>query len=330
MVALFGIFLLTLLVLTAIAIVRERNLFVAVILTAVYSLLMASNFFILDAADVALTEAAIGAGIATVLFLGALSLTAESEKKVRTERRVLTLAVLTLLLFIILYSTGDNPRVGDPAAPVHQHVAPWYLENTPRFIDIPNVVTAVLASYRGYDTLGELLVVLTAGIGVLFVLSAGRRRLLPRRQHVSRFTHPGLRQHEIPKVHGKLMAPFIILFGLYVQFHGDYGPGGGFQAGALIAAGVILYALLEGERRALTVVPPSVLFGIAIGGALLFLSIGIAGMLLGGNFLDYSVLASDPITGQHWGIIGVELAVGMTVTGVLLSVYHSFASREQT
>jgi multicomponent Na+:H+ antiporter subunit B len=327
-VALFGTFLLLLLVLTALAIVRERNLFVAVILTAVYSLLMASNFFILDAADVALTEAAIGAGIATVLMLGALALTAETEQRVRTRWRTLSLGTLSLMLFAILYSTTDNPRVGDPQAPVHQHIAPWYLQHTPEAIDIPNVVTAVLASYRGYDTLGELLVVLTAGIGVLFVLSAGRSRLLPRRHHVSRFTHPGLRQHEIPKVHGKLVVPFIILFGLYVQFHGDYGPGGGFQAGALVAAGVILYGLLEGERRALTVIPPWFLFALAIGGALMFLGIGFACILGGGNFLDYSALSADPIAGQHWGILGIELGVGMTVAGVLLSVHHSFASRE--
>jgi multicomponent Na+:H+ antiporter subunit B len=328
-VALFGLFLLTLLVLIAIAIVRERNLFVAVILTAVYSLLMASNFFILDAADVALTEAAIGAGIATVLFLSALALTAETEKPVKTRRRALTLGVLSLLLFIMFYSTGDNPRVGDPLAPVHQHVAPWYLETTPELIAIPNVVTAVLASYRGYDTLGELLVVLTAGIGVLFLLSAGRGRLLPRWREVGTLTHPGLRRHQIPQVHGKLIAPFIILFAFYIQFHGEYGPGGGFQAGALLAAGVILFALIEGERRALRVVPPWVLFALALGGALLFLGIGVASMVLGGNFLDYSVLLADPIAGQHWGILGIELAVGMTVAGVLLSVYHSFTARSR-
>jgi multicomponent Na+:H+ antiporter subunit B len=330
MVALFGMFLLTLLVLTAVAIIRERNLFVAVILSAIYSLLMASNFFILDAADVALTEAAIGAGIATVLFLAALALTAEQEKPVLLGRRSAAVAVLTLLLASILYSTADNPRVGDPAAPVHQHVAPWYLEQTPELIDIPNVVTAVLASYRGYDTLGELLVVLTAGIGVLFVLSAGRDHVLPQRLDVGRLTHPGLRRHEIPMVHGKLLVPFIILFGMYVQFHGEFGPGGGFQAGALIAAGIILYGLLEGERRALTAVPAPLLFAIALAGAALFLGIGVAGIALGGNFLDYNVLAEDPVTGQQWGILGIELAVGMTVMGVLLCVHHSFASRGLT
>ena len=124
-----------------------------------------------------------------------------------------------------------------------------------------------------------------------------------------------------------MLIPFIFLFGLYVQFHGDYGPGGGFQAGAIVAASVILYALLEGEARALRAVPMRVLKWLVAGGALLYGGVGVAGMLLGSNFLDYSVLASDPIIGQHIGIILIELGVGITVTGVLLCVFHAFAAR---
>ncbi|MCB1843724.1 MAG: DUF4040 domain-containing protein, partial [Halioglobus sp.] len=169
MTVLFGVFLLTLLVIIAVGIVRAENLFAAVILTGIFSLLMAANFFILDAVDVALTEAAVGAGVSTVLLLGALALVPGNEKP-RRNGRWLALAVVTLTALTIGYATLENPRLGDPEAPVHQHVAPWYLEQTPVLIDIPNVVTAVLGSYRGYDTLGEVIVVLTAGIGVLFLL----------------------------------------------------------------------------------------------------------------------------------------------------------------
>ena len=140
----FGIFLLTLLVITALGIVHTRNLFVAVMLLGIFSLLIALNFFILDAADVALTEAAVGAGISTVLFLGALALTSERER-LGTRHRWLSLAVVASATLVVLYATFDKPRFGDPNAPVHQHVAPWYLEKTPEYIDIPNVVTAVLA-----------------------------------------------------------------------------------------------------------------------------------------------------------------------------------------
>ena len=325
MIILFGVFLLTLLVITALAIVRSESLFAAVILTAIFSLLMAANFFLLDAADVALTEAAIGAGISTVLFLGALALTGQRERG-SSSNRVLALGVVIVTTLIVIYATFDKPRLGDPEAPVQQHVAPWYLEKTPEYIDIPNAVTAVLGSFRGYDTLGEVFVVFTAGIGVLFLLSAStaRRREEPGQ---SGELNEGLRHYLVPRVVGRMLIPFIFLFGLYVQFHGEYGPGGGFQAGAILATAIILYALLEGESQALRALPMSVLKWLVAGGALLYGAVGVAGMLLGGNFLDYSVLASDPTTGQQVGIILIELGVGISVTGVLLCVFHAFAAR---
>ena len=321
---LFGIFLLTLLLITAVAIVRARSLFVAVMLMGIASLLIAANFFLLDAADVALTEAAVGAGVSTVLFLSALALTSDREHA-PSARALPSLAVVTAAALVIIYATFDKPRFGDPNAPVQTHISPWYLEKTREHMDIPNVVTAVLGSFRGYDTLGEVFVVLTAGIGVLFLLS-------PKLGPGSEVPAPtqsgsGLRSYVIPRVAGRLLIPFILVLGLYIQFHGEYGPGGGFQAGAIIAAALILYALLEGEQRGLRVISRPVLIGLMAGGAILYGAVGVAGILLGGNFLDYSVLADDPVSGQQIGIILIELGVGMTVTGVLLSIYHAFAAR---
>lgn len=325
MITLFGVFLLCLLLITAIAIVREENLFAAVMLTSIFSLQMAAIFFILDAADVALTEAAVGAGVATVLLLGALALTTNQEQKVkRSKGLAVVIAALTSLL--ILFATFDMPRLGDPMAPAHQHVAPWYLAETPKQVGIPNVVTAILASFRGYDTLGELFVIFTAGVGVMFLLTNGSSSSPSRLPSADA---KGLRHHLVPRVVGSLLVPFIVLFGLYVQFHGDFGPGGGFQAGALICAGLILYALIEGESAALRAVPRRLLLGLISGGALLYLAVGLGGLLRGGNFLDYSVLLSDPVAGQHLGILLVELGVGLTVTGVLLTIFHAFAAREQ-
>jgi len=316
----FGIFLLTLMLITAIAVVRAKNLFVATTLMGIFSLLLAANFFLLDAADVALTEAAVGAGISTVLFLSALSLTAEQEKSYDGGRLV-ALTVVVITTFALLHATLGSPQLGDINAPVHQHVAPWYIDKTPEAIDVPNIVTAVLASFRGYDTLGEVFVVFTAGIGVLFLLGHQPRK----KPHKP---HEGLRHYLIQRLVGRTVIPFILLFGFYVQFHGDFGPGGGFQAGALIAAAIILYALIDGTDRALKVIPARVLSGMAAGGALLYGSVGIASMLMGGNFLDYSVLSSDPVAGQHLGILLIELGVGITVTGVLLSIFFAFASRK--
>lgn len=326
MVVIFGLFLLTLLVITAIAMIRSEGLFSAVMLSGIFSLLMAANFFVLNAADVALTEAAVGAGVATVLLLGALALTPTQERP-GSRRKWLAMAAVVVNVALIGYATFDVPLLGDPQAPVHQHVAPWYLENTAELVGIPNVVTAVLGSFRGYDTLGEVFVILIAGIGVLFMLSAGRNSLLPKNMEPE--IDAGLKHHLIPQVVSHMIIPFIVLFGLYVQFHADYGPGGGFQAGAIIAAGVILYSVIEGESAALKLIPPRVLMLLAVGGAMLYSGVGVVSMLLGGNFLDYSVLAADPVAGQHLGLLLIELGVGLAVTGVLLCIYHAFATRYQ-
>jgi multicomponent Na+:H+ antiporter subunit B len=161
--------------LTVIAIVRLRNLYAVVILSGIYSLLAAAMFVVLDAVDVAFTEAAVGAGISTVLMLGTLALTT-SQERTPAHSGLLPLLVVSVTGAALLYSTLDMPRFGDPAAPANLHVAPRYIEKSLSETGVPNVVTAVLASYRGYDTLGETTVVFTAGIGVIVLLGSWRRR----------------------------------------------------------------------------------------------------------------------------------------------------------
>ncbi len=324
----FGVFLLLLLVIVALAIVRSEDLFAAVMLSGIFSLLMAVNFFLLDAADVALTEAAVGAGVATVLFLGALALTGKKEAPhpVGQRGRWLALTVASATAALLFYASLENPAIGDGNAPVHQHVAPWYLKHTPALIDIPNVVTAVLGSFRGFDTLGEVFVVFTAGIGVMSILGV-RHTLVELSGGELDARQRSLRHHLIPRIVGRGMVPLIMLFAFYVQFHGEYSPGGGFQAGAIAAAAIILYSLLEGDDRGRELLPEWLLRLMVAGGALLYGGVGLVCMLLGGNFLDYSVLSSVPSAGQHLGLLLIELGVGITVTGVLLSVFHAFARR---
>jgi len=160
----------------AFVITRLQNLFAAAMLFGIFSLLSAGLFMLMDAVDVAFTEAAVGAGISMVLILGTLSLTQESEREAHLLRVVPLLVVLGTGAALI-YGTVDMPHYGDPDAPIHRHVAPRYLEESQDRIGIPNVVTSVLASYRGYDTLGELTVILAAGVGALLLLGgpAGRR-----------------------------------------------------------------------------------------------------------------------------------------------------------
>ena len=133
--------------------------------------------------------------------------------------------------------------------------------------------------------------------------------------------------HLIPRVLSKLLIPLIMLFALYVQFHGDYGPGGGFQAGVIFGAGIILYALLFGLDQAKEVFSPRALEIFVAGGVLLYGGVGIAAILAGGNFLDYDVLAHDPTHGQHLGILLVELGVGITVAAVMATIFFQFAGR---
>jgi multicomponent Na+:H+ antiporter subunit B len=161
--------LLVLMLLAVFGLARTRNLFAVVVLSGIYSFLMATLLVALDAVDVAMTEAAVGAGISTVLLLGALHL-CKSEEAKPAQKPWLPLALSLATGGLLIYGALGLPDFGDPNAPIHQHVVPRYLQNE---VDVPNVVTAVLASFRGYDTLGETTVVFTAGAGIIALL---RRR----------------------------------------------------------------------------------------------------------------------------------------------------------
>ena len=165
----------TLMAVSVVAIARCRMLFGVVVLSSIYSFLMATVLVALDAVDVSMTEASVGAGISTVLLLGALHL-GRSEEAKPLRRPWLPLAVAVGTGLALVYGTYGLPAFSDPSAPIHQHVVPRYLNDGPRETGVPNVVTAVLASYRGYDTLGETTVVFTAGAGVVALLRRRRRR----------------------------------------------------------------------------------------------------------------------------------------------------------
>jgi multicomponent Na+:H+ antiporter subunit B len=321
---LINIVLVVILVTTAVAITRMRGLYGAVMLASLFSLVLASLFVLLDAVDVAFTEAAVGAGISTVLMLMVLGLTRSSEA-VTPRRRLLPAGVGALFTGgMLMYAAQDLPGFGAGGSPVQTHpVTEVYMQGSRHATGVPNVVTAVLASYRGYDTLGELTVIFTAGISVLLVLSQ-----VPRSDPEN--DRPGLflGEYRVLRTVSKILLPFIFLFALYVQFHGDYGPGGGFQAGVIFAAGFVLYGLIFGMTHAQEVMPPGVLRLLIPAGLLIYAGVGVVNMLLGGAFLDYDTLhPSHPEEGQHLGILLVELGVGVTVAGVLTTAFFTFADR---
>ncbi|WP_256717753.1 Na(+)/H(+) antiporter subunit B [Shewanella sp. UCD-KL12] len=314
----------------AIAIVRTKDLLAVVMLTGIYGLLSASFFVVLDAVDVAFTEAAVGAGISGLLMLTAITMTGRSEAPKR-HKPLLALLVVFITGGMLIYGTLDMPYFGSFDAPVHQHVAPRYINDSMQEVGVPNIVTSVLASYRAFDTLGEVAVIFTAGIGVLSLLSLPRRR----KSHQEDENGEKIKkdemheQHMVLRIVSKILIPFILLFALYVQFHGDFGPGGGFQAGVIFAAAIILYAMLYGLDTARRVFNQTVVQLVAAIGLLLYASVGVVSLINGGNFLDYNVLADDPVAGQHLGILIIELGVGLTVAAVMIIIFFNFSGRRE-
>lgn len=168
-----NIVLLAFMVAVALAIARLRSVFPVAMLTGLFSLLSASVFVLLDAVDVALTEAAVGAGVVTVLFLGTFALTRPLEKPVSRRRTIPALVITLGTAAVLVYATLDMPHFGAPDTPVQTHpLRDHYLKTSREEIGMPNIVTAVLASYRGFDTLGEVTVIFTAGVAVFMLLGA--------------------------------------------------------------------------------------------------------------------------------------------------------------
>lgn len=326
--------LLAFLVLIVLGIIWLKDLFSAVILLGMYSLTAAAIFVVMDAVDVAFTEAAVGAGISTILLLGALSLT-EHKQKPQGHNNIVAIIFVVITGALLIYGSLDIAAYGALDSPSYLHplLSQWFIEKSGAEIGVPNIVTSVLASYRGYDTLGETVVVFTAAVAVWSLIGlrhVNNSKNDEKETDTSRLAQEQAgkkyrQRHVVLQVMSKLLIPFIILFAFYVQFHGDYGPGGGFQAGVIFAAGFILHGLIFGVHNTREILSPRVLRLAMSIGVLLYLFTGIAGILMGGNFLDYNVLAHDPLHGQHWGIFTVELGVGITVASVMLILFYSFS-----
>jgi len=319
--AVINMALLTMLAVVTLAIVVQRSLVGVVILAAIYSFLMASVMIVLDAVDVALTEASVGAGISTVLLLAALHMTNTREYAPR-QISIMPLALTLLVGAVLIWGSFALPPFGTANAPIHEHVAPRYIETIAE-TGVPNMVTAVLADYRSFDTLGETTVVMVAGIGVMLLLRGARRR-------VDRAPTTSAMSLDLVLAVGiRLIVPFIFLFALYVQFHGDYGPGGGFQAGVIAAAAVILVAITFGLRAARLVAPRPVIERLIPLGVLIFAGTGIVSLFFGENFLNYRVLAGDALAARHLGIFLVEAGVLITVFGAMIALFYAFVERER-
>lgn len=230
---------------------------------------------------------------------------------------------------VLFYAARDLPTMGDPEAPAAVHVSPYYIEQAQEQAGAPNMVTAVLADYRSYDTLGETVVILTAGLACLLVLGGFARATR------SETSEPDAPINDMMYSFGsdvldatsRLMTPFIVLFAAYVVVHGHTSPGGGFQGGAIFAAAIILVRLVRGATPELQI-GSRVLAAIASVGAVVFLGTGLVSVFLGGNFLDYAALPL-PYHGGHlreMGSLTIEVGVFITVTATLVLIFYVLTS----
>lgn len=337
--------LLVMLLAILVAIVRTRSLLAAVLLMGIYSLVSAVWLVVMDAADVAFTEAVVGAGVSTAFLLGAILLTRSESLNKRWQDMIVPGLVCVGAGALLFYAALDLPLFGDPSSPANAYVGRYYIEESEHEIGVPNIVTAVLSSYRGFDTLGETTVIFAAGVGVALMLGFGERSMAdlppalrsPVLEALAESDH-----HVVLRSVAKLLIPIIALYAFYVQFHGDLGPGGGFQAGVILAVAVILHALIFGLADTMEAIPPELARAFAALGVLIYAAVGVINLINGGNFLDYDHLfprafeAGLPDSyysgghhhwGQHFGILFIEIGVLFTVSSTMVAIFYSFAGR---
>ncbi len=250
----------------------------------------------------------------------------------RTVHRPLGVLVFAAFFAGLALGAAELPPLGDPASPASTHVSPRFIEDAARETGAANMVTAVLADYRGYDTLGETAVIFAAGLGCFVVLasSTGASRSEPAVGMSHRFGSGLL------DTSARILVPFILLFAVYVLAHGHISPGGGFQGGVLFGCGLVTMRLVWGPSRPPRAGDPGVpafgpglraSFVMACSGLLAYLTIGFAAMAFGGSFLDYGAipLGEDPAARRALATLGVEAAVFLAVAGTVAVLFDTIS-----
>ena len=233
---------------------------------------------------------------------------------------------------LLVVATNDFPAWGDAHSPASEHVSPRYITETEEETAVPNMVTSVLADYRGFDTMFETTVIFTAGIAVFLILRNTRRTAGERRRFPE--ASPGGLVHEdvITRTIVRLLVPFVQVFALYVVMHGHHSPGGGFQGGVMLGAGFILMAVAYDLRTSLGRLSERTNALLAPLGVFIYAGIGALCVLLGANFLNYAALskvlpATDEIHARSHGMLGIEIGVAIAVMAIMVAIYANLSSR---
>ncbi|HJD66272.1 MAG TPA: DUF4040 domain-containing protein [Rickettsia endosymbiont of Bembidion nr. Transversale] len=320
-----------LLVIISIKIILAKDLLEAIIYTSAFSLLIGVSYLLMDAPDVAMTEAALGACLSTCVYLNLLRKLPSNLKIIQRTRIIPASLICLLFVATLIYMGLELPDYGDEHALLHTHLTKYYVENTSKDIGIPSFVAAILASYRGYDTLGETSVILIAGISVLLVFSRSniipcmeqetlsmsfpRRRESSIKRDKSSFNFKNLfllldsrlRGNDIKTIqqcqqgHGMtkitknisiFIVPYIILYSLYIQLNGEASPGGGFQAGVIFASSLIAYDLVYGSQKLNRYFSVNTLIIIAALGVMIYEFTGVISLFFNDNYLNYYSLTN--------------------------------------
>lgn len=304
-----------------------RDLMAAAIAFGAYSFLMCLVWTGMGAVDVAFTEAAVGAGVSTVLFVATIyNITRLDPGKIKRPK-LFSLSAAAIVIItggLLLTAISDFPIFGDAYSPVNREVGSYYIEHAKKDTKVPNFVTAVLADYRGFDTMFETGVVFIAGLAIYSILK--------RKRGDSKSAVPYVKTESlIIQKAAKIMVPFMQLFALYVVAHGHYSPGGGFQGGVILGASLILMAMATNIETVLKQFSERAVIVSAAVGVLIFAGWGFIPVLLGSNFLDYSALhvilpGTDEVMARSHSMLIVEIGVAITVMMGMFGIYASLAS----
>ncbi len=313
--------------------IQVKDLLGAAIVFGAYSFLMCLLWTEMGAVDVAFTEAAVGAGVSTVLFFAAVHRSSRTVRSRTTARRVyngLGLLGAGMLGGVLFYASSDFPDWADPASPASSHLSPHYITKTLTETSVPNMVTSVLADYRGFDTMFETAVVLTAGLAVLIILRLGGFRSAgPVREKAAAI---GTSYNDsIIRFTTRQIVPFMQLFALYVIAHGHHSPGRGFQGGVILGASFVLLAISFDLKMSMNRISEKTSLLLANSGLLIYSGIGFICILLGANFLDYSILHTilpytDHIMARSHAMLGVEIGVALAVMAIVIVIYNNIVS----
>ena len=323
---------LSLIVVCAFATIMVKDLLSAAIIFGAYSFLMCLLWTEMGAVDVAFTEASVGAGVSTVLFIAAVHQTSRIVKPRKSGRflsKIIGLVAALLMGLVLIIAEADFPGFASPFSPASLHLSPYYITQTLHDTNVPNIVTSVLADYRGFDTMFETAVIFTAGLAVIAILRRYKRddsTEIPESYTISE-GYPDT----IIRFVARQLVPFIQLFALYVVAHGHHSPGGGFQGGVIIGASFILLAISFDTRMIIGLMSEKSNILLGNIGVLIYAGIGFLCLLLGANFLDYSILskvlpATDKVMARSHGMLGIEIGVAIAVMAIVISIYINIVS----